>query len=200
MDRRPEQPRRPREDGVPDDLRAIDSMLSDALAEWARSDAARTDRIHRATVGGIGRPAVIGRTPAAGIPTGWRWALAVGGGLAAAAMVTLVLRSGSEPPVAAPARAPVVIAEASKPAVAVPETDLETTTGRSAAEPVLVALIERDASRWSEDWTADDSFGHSSAWAGVVPLLETRDTGFDTVAGELGAILGGVGGTEASIR
>lgn len=192
MNRRPHEPRKPDDASIPEDLRAVDSLLSEALAEWSRSDAARADRIHRATVGGIRR------IPYTGNAGGWRWALYVGGGLAAAAMLTLVLRSGGDRVETSPAQAPIEVVEAAKPAAPVSETEVEVASDRSAAEPVLVALIERDASRWSEDWTADDSFGHSSAWAGVVPLLETRDTGFDTVAGEIGAILGG--GSEASIR
>lgn len=211
MNRRIDPSQRP-DDGsngpVPDDLRAADELLSRALAEWSRADPARAERIHRATVGSIGVPVAPRRiTPAASSP-GWRWALYVGGGLAAAAMVMIMLRSRSDETASGPAKAPVQVVEGAAPAPVTSQvtnpTEGDPAVRPSAAEPVLVALIERDASRWSEDWTADDSFGHSSAWAAVVPVLETRDTGFDTVAGEIGEILvggiGGSGGTGGSFR
>lgn len=180
---------------IPADLRAVDALLSEALAEWARSDEARAGRIHRATAGSLGVPVAPRRPAKVASAAGWRWALYVGGGLAAAAMVTLVLRSGSQDPPLVPAKAPVEIVEGPSTGSDRGESGAELSARPSAAEPVLVALIERDASRWSEDWTDDDSYGHSSAWAEVVPVLETRDAGFDTVAGEIGEILvGSIGG------
>jgi hypothetical protein len=187
---RPPEPFDRREDertpSVPADLRAADALLSEALAEWARSDAARTERIHRATVSRIGVPAV--SRPVAGSAAG-RWAWYVGGGLAAAAVLTLFLRSGGDEAVKAPTVAPLEMVEAPDP-VADPAGSYPAERA-SAAEPVLVALIERDAGRWSEDWTGGDGYGHSAAWAAVVPVLETRDAGFDEMAGEVGAILAG---------
>lgn len=176
---------------VPADLRAADALLSEALAGWARSDAARAERIHRATVAMVALPATPIRRPAASGVAAWRWALYVGGGLAAAAMLTVFLRSGGDDAATAPAPvvAPIEIVEA--PAPAADPAASSPTERASAAESVLVALIERDASRWSEDWTGDASFEHSSAWASVVPVLETRDAGFDEMAGEVGAILAG---------
>lgn len=199
MNRRIDPSQRP-DDGpsapIPDDLRAADELLSRALAEWSRADPARTERIHRATVGSIGVRVAPRRIAAAASTSGWRWALYVGGGLAAAAMVMLVLRSGTDEAASGPARAPVEVVEGPAPAPGASPGESDPAVRPSAAEPVLVALIERDASRWSEDWTADDSYAHSSAWAAVVPVLETRDAGFDTVAGEIGEILvGGIGGT-----
>jgi hypothetical protein len=187
---------------IPEELRAADALLSEVLAEWARADPARTERIHRATVAAIGVPATAGRIRPAAAASPWRWAIAIGGGLAAAAMVLVVLRSGGEP-VPEPTGAPIEVVEAvpSAPAdvkamEAIPDLRL------SAAEPVLVALIERDASRWTADWTGDwtgdDTFDHSEAWASVVPVLETRDAGFDIMAGEVGAILSGGGGLSGS--
>jgi len=180
---------------IPDDLRAADELLSRALAEWSRADPARAERIHRATVGSIGVRVASRRITPAAATSGWRWALLVGGGLAAAAMVMIVLRSGTDEAASGPAAAPVQFVEGSAPAPVTNAPEGDPAARPSAAEPVLVALIERDASRWSEDWTADDSYGHSSAWAAVVPVLDTRDAGFDTVAGETGEILvGGIGG------
>ena len=178
---------------VPDDLRAADALLSEALAEWASSDAARAERIHRATVPLIAVPAIAGRLRPAPVRSAWRWVAVVGGGLAAAAMVVLVLRSGDDATSTAPAKAPVEVVEAPSSATDPDAVESVPVERRSAAEPVLVALIERDAGRWSEDWTADASFEHSSAWAAVVPVLETRDAGFDVMAGEVGAILAGGG-------
>lgn len=205
MIRRDDQSRIPDEAAdreVPADLRAVDVLLSEALAEWSRTDAARAGRIHRETVGSIGVPVAPRRVAKAPSTAGWRWAFYVGGGLAAAAAILLLVRSGGEVEVSSPAKAPVQVVEAPAPAADPVETGVEVRP--SAAEPVLVALIERDASRWSEDWTGDDSYGYSSAWAAVVPVLETHDTGFDTVADEIGDILvgsiGGSGSTGGSLR
>lgn len=175
--------------GVPTDLRAVDALLSEALAEWARSDAARADRIHRATVAAIGVPSRPRRIAPPRVASGWRLAFYIGGGLAAAATVMLVLRSGSDEADTAPAKAPLEMVEAPAPTAGANPAANDSSEVASAAEPVLVALIERDASRWSEDWTAGTTYDHSAAWAGVVPVLETRDAGFDVMAGEVGAIL-----------
>ena len=182
---------------VPADLRAVDALLSEALAEWSRTDVVRAARIHRETVGSIGVPVAPRRVAKAPSAAGWRWAFYVGGGLAAAAAILFVVRSGGDAEVPSPAKAPVQVVEV--PAPAADPVDAGVEARPSAAEPVLVALIERDASRWSEDWTGDDSYGYSSAWAAVVPVLETRDTGFDTVADEIGDILvGSIGGSGSS--
>lgn len=200
MTRRDDQSRIPDERAdreVPADLRAVDALLSEALAEWSRTDAARAARIHRETVGSIGVPVAPRRVAKAPSTASWRWAFYVGGGLAAAAAILFVVRSGGDAEVPSPAKAPVQVVEVPAPVADPVEAGVEARP--SAAEPVLVALIERDASRWSEDWTGDDSYGYSSAWAAVVPVLETRDTGFDTVADEIGDILvGSIGGSASS--